>query len=91
MAVPPYRPGASRRREVIQILTTKGLVVLPRSWDHAYTLEKVNEWLRSALLKAELVEHSSLDMEGVLGVKVYALLLKRPDPSELPQRPLRGG
>lgn len=76
------KPGASRIREVISILNDHGLCVLPREWDAEHVLAEVNERIKANFLRAELKVHGSLALEGLVGARCKALLLKRSDPTK---------
>lgn len=74
-----YRPGGSTLRHAIHILKEKGVIVVPREWDAAYALREINVWLRTSFLYGDLIEHTSLSAEGIVGFKVRAIVLKRMD------------
>jgi hypothetical protein len=74
-----YRPSPSVLRHALQLLTDNGVIVVPAEWDAEYALTEINVWLRSAMLKGVLIEHTSLSTAGLVGFKARAILLKRMD------------
>lgn len=79
------KPGASILRTALGVLTEQGAVVFPPEWDEEYAITELNVWLRTSLKQAKLVRHSSFALEGLVGAKVCAAVLRPLDDSKLPR------
>lgn len=71
------RPTPSTMRNVVHLLQTKHVAVLPSEWDAEYTLEQANKWLRTMFMEGKLIKHASLGVDGIVGAECRVIVAVR--------------